>query len=121
MALAAALAQGLLPCPATRWSPATGASPSAAERTILRPVHAPASAAGAAEAELAWLRENADDLMASLGEAGALPLSNPSPIWPASAAQTADRPRLAEAWGSLRRDVALRAASREGWLGSHVF
>ena len=71
--LAAASALGLLPCPATRWSPATGASPAtAAERTILRPVHAPASAAGSAEAELAWLREHADDLMASLDEAGAL-------------------------------------------------
>jgi hypothetical protein len=75
----AAFAQGLLPCPATRWSPATGASPTAAERAILQPVYAPASAAGAAEAELAWLRENADDLMARLGEAGALPLSRPSP------------------------------------------
>eukprot|EP00964_Phaeocystis_antarctica_P074171 scaffold45562_cov63-Phaeocystis_antarctica.AAC.2 len=81
----AALAQGLLPCPATRWSPATGASPATAERTILRPVHAPASAAGAPEAELAWLRENADDLMALLSEAGALPLSKPSPVWTASA------------------------------------
>ena len=80
-ALVAALAwaQGLLPCPATRWSPATGASPFAAERTFLRLVHAPATAAGAAEAELAWLRENADDLMASLGEAGALPLCEPKP------------------------------------------
>jgi len=74
MQYASLLAQGLLPCPATRWSPATGASfpPAANERTILRPVHAPASAAGSADAELAWLGENADCLMASLGEAGAL-------------------------------------------------
>ena len=33
--------------------------------------------------------------------------------WPASmnAVQAADWPRLAEAWGSLRRDLALRGAS----------
>jgi hypothetical protein len=35
--------------------------------------------------------------------------------WPASihAAQAADRPRLAEAWGSLRRDLALQDAFGE--------
>mgnify|MGYP001220968037 CR=1 FL=1 len=34
------------------------------------------------------------------------------PVWPARAAQEADWPRLAEARGSLRRDLALKAASR---------
>ena len=62
----------LVPCPATRWSPATGASPTGAARTILRPVHTPPFAAGDTEAELAWLHENGDYLLASLGEAGAL-------------------------------------------------
>jgi len=35
------------------------------------------------------------------------------PVWPASAAQLADWPRLAEAWGSLRHELALEAASGE--------
>ena len=35
------------------------------------------------------------------------------PVWPASAAQTADWPKLAEAPGSLRRGLALRGASGE--------
>eukprot|EP00964_Phaeocystis_antarctica_P105399 scaffold70427_cov57-Phaeocystis_antarctica.AAC.2 len=35
------------------------------------------------------------------------------PIWPASAAQAADWPRLAEARGSLRHDLALEGASGE--------
>ena len=35
------------------------------------------------------------------------------PIWPASAAQVADWPRLAEAWGGLRCDLALKEASGE--------
>ena len=35
------------------------------------------------------------------------------PIWPASAAQAADWPRLAEAQGSLRHDLALEGASGE--------
>eukprot|EP00964_Phaeocystis_antarctica_P052797 scaffold30932_cov86-Phaeocystis_antarctica.AAC.1 len=35
------------------------------------------------------------------------------PIWPASAAQAADWPRLAEARGSLRHDLALKGASGE--------
>ena len=35
------------------------------------------------------------------------------PIWPASAAQAADWPRLAEAQGSLRHDLALKGASGE--------
>ena len=34
------------------------------------------------------------------------------PVWPARASQEADWPRLAEARGSLRRDLALKAASR---------
>ena len=40
-------------------------------------------------------------------------MSKASPIWPASAAQEADRPRLAEARGSLRHDLALKGASGE--------
>ena len=35
------------------------------------------------------------------------------PIWPASAAQEADWPRLAEAQGSLRHDLSLKGASGE--------
>ena len=35
------------------------------------------------------------------------------PIWPASAAQQADWPRLAEAQGSLRHDLSLKGASGE--------
>ena len=35
------------------------------------------------------------------------------PVWPASAAQAADWPRLAEARGSLRHDLALKGASGE--------
>ena len=35
------------------------------------------------------------------------------PIWPASAAQAADWPRLAGAWRSLRHDLTLREASGE--------
>ena len=35
------------------------------------------------------------------------------PIWPASAAQAADWPRLAEAQGSLRHDLSLNGASGE--------
>ena len=35
------------------------------------------------------------------------------PLWPASAAQAADWPRLAEARGSLRHDLALKGASGE--------
>ena len=35
------------------------------------------------------------------------------PIWPASAAQAADWPRLAEAQGSLTQDLALTEASGE--------
>ena len=35
------------------------------------------------------------------------------PTWPASAAQAADWPRLADARGSLRHDLALKGASRE--------
>ena len=66
------LAHGLVPCPATLWSPAAGASPAAADRAILRPVLVPPSAAGDVEAQLVWLHENADGLMTSLGEAGAL-------------------------------------------------
>ena len=41
----------------------------------------------------------------------AAPMSKSSPIWPAGAAQAADWPRLAGAWSSLRRDLALRGAS----------
>tara|TARA_B100000787_G_scaffold84362_1_gene62128 strand:+ start:64 stop:396 length:333 start_codon:yes stop_codon:yes gene_type:complete len=43
------------------------------------------------------------------------------PIWPASAAQAADSPRLAEARGSLEHDLALKEASGEGlsYLVSH--
>eukprot|EP00964_Phaeocystis_antarctica_P105788 scaffold70766_cov60-Phaeocystis_antarctica.AAC.1 len=35
------------------------------------------------------------------------------PIWPASMAQAADWPRLAEAQGSLRHDLSLKGASGE--------
>eukprot|EP00964_Phaeocystis_antarctica_P133566 scaffold97773_cov35-Phaeocystis_antarctica.AAC.1 len=40
-------------------------------------------------------------------------MSKRIPIWPASAAQPADWPRLAEAWGSPRHDLALKEASEE--------
>eukprot|EP00964_Phaeocystis_antarctica_P160244 scaffold131712_cov60-Phaeocystis_antarctica.AAC.2 len=40
-------------------------------------------------------------------------LSTPSPVWPASAAQAAGWPRLAEAWGSRRHGPALREATGE--------
>ena len=39
------------------------------------------------------------------------PMSRPQPVRPASAANAAGWPRLAVAWGSLRRDLALRGAS----------
>ena len=41
------------------------------------------------------------------------PVLTPRPVWPARAAQAADRPRLVGARGSLRRDLALRGASGE--------
>ena len=41
------------------------------------------------------------------------PMWKTRPIWPASAAQAADWPRLAEAQGSLRHDLALKGASGE--------
>ena len=44
---------------------------------------------------------------------GCAAMSRTGPMKPVSAAQTADWPRLAETWGSLRRDLALRAASGE--------
>ena len=37
--------------------------------------------------------------------------SKTRPVWPGTAHQTADWPMLAEAWGSLRHDLALTAAS----------
>ena len=37
-------------------------------------------------------------------------MSRPRPIRPDSAAQATGRPRLAGAWGSLRRDLTLREA-----------
>ena len=37
--------------------------------------------------------------------------ARPRPVWPAGAARAADWPRLAEAWGSLVRDLALTEAS----------
>jgi hypothetical protein len=37
------------------------------------------------------------------------------PIWPASAAQVADWPRLAEVQGSLDHDLALKGASEASW------
>ena len=40
-----------------------------------------------------------------------LPVSQTSPVWPTSAAQPADWSSLARARGSLRRDLALEAAS----------
>eukprot|EP00964_Phaeocystis_antarctica_P034494 scaffold19634_cov18-Phaeocystis_antarctica.AAC.1 len=51
-----------------------------------------------------------------------VPRSKPRPIWPASTAQAADRPKLARAWGSPRRDLALKAASGEpaGRSPSHL-
>ena len=39
--------------------------------------------------------------------------AEPGPVWPASAAQAADWPRLAGAWRSLRHDLTLREASGE--------
>ena len=44
---------------------------------------------------------------------GQAPMSKTSPVWPAGAAQAADWPRLAEASGSLRHDLALKPASGE--------
>ena len=41
------------------------------------------------------------------------PMWKTRPIWPASAAQAADWPRLAEARGSLRHNLALKGASGE--------
>ena len=40
-----------------------------------------------------------------------LALSKPGPVWPAGAEHAAEWQRLPEAWGSLRRDLAPRAAS----------
>ena len=37
-----------------------------------------------------------------------MPVWRMTDIWPASAAQTADWPRLIETWGSLERDQALK-------------
>ena len=39
-------------------------------------------------------------------------MSKPRPVWPASAAQAVDWPRLAEARGSLRHGLALKEASK---------
>ena len=44
---------------------------------------------------------------------GYTPMWKTWPIWPASAAQAADWPRLAETRGSLRHDLALKGASGE--------
>ena len=41
------------------------------------------------------------------------PMWKTRPVWPASAAQAADWPRLAGAWRSLRHDLTLREASGE--------
>ena len=40
-------------------------------------------------------------------------MSDTKPAWPASTAQEADWPRLVEAWGSLKHDLPLNAASGE--------
>ena len=40
-------------------------------------------------------------------------MSRRKPVWPAGSDQAADRPRLTEAWGSLGRALALKAASGE--------
>eukprot|EP00964_Phaeocystis_antarctica_P135095 scaffold99440_cov63-Phaeocystis_antarctica.AAC.7 len=51
-------------------------------------------------------------------------MSRAGPIWPASAAQAADWPRLAEARRGLRRALALKGASGEPagrGLSPHVF
>eukprot|EP00964_Phaeocystis_antarctica_P082759 scaffold51973_cov69-Phaeocystis_antarctica.AAC.2 len=59
------------------------------------------------------------------GAVGALAMSKPKPIWPASAAIKADWPRLAYGWGSLRHDLALTVKPlwRASWLKSepHCF
>eukprot|EP00964_Phaeocystis_antarctica_P062673 scaffold37565_cov74-Phaeocystis_antarctica.AAC.2 len=51
-------------------------------------------------------------------------MRKPRPIWPASAAQAADWPRLAEAQGSLRHGLSLKGASGEpagrAWDGTHL-
>ena len=47
------------------------------------------------------------------GSASRVAMCKTRPIWPASAAQAADWPRLAEARGSLRHDLALKGASGE--------
>eukprot|EP00964_Phaeocystis_antarctica_P141874 scaffold107003_cov51-Phaeocystis_antarctica.AAC.2 len=40
-------------------------------------------------------------------------MSKTTPVWPASAAQATDWPRLADAWGGLERDLGLKEASGE--------
>ena len=42
------------------------------------------------------------------------------PVWPASTAQAADRPRLAGARGSLEHDLALKAGRGLSRLASHA-
>ena len=62
----------LLPCPTTHWGAATAADRPAVVRSpddFPRPLHAPA-----VPDETAWLRDNAETVMASLQEAGALHL-----------------------------------------------
>ena len=65
-----------------------------------------------------WLAAKLRQLRPVVRDGGYDPVS----IWPASAAQPADRPRLAEAWGSLGHGLALREASEEpaeqGWSTS---
>ena len=51
-------------------------------------------------------------ILRSYNLAGRARLSKARSVWPASADQVADWPRLAAAWCSLRRDLALK----EAWL-----
>ena len=59
-----------------------------------------------------WLAEG-DEYLAGPDPERHLYMSKARRVWPASVAQLADWPRLAEGWGSLRRDLTLRAASGE--------
>jgi hypothetical protein len=46
-----------------------------------------------------------------------MPVWKVTDIWLVSAAQTADWPRLAEAWGSLEHDLALQKKPLRGFAG----
>ena len=57
--------------------------------------------------------ERGDHAVARLAGLRVAPMPKARPVWPASAGQAADGPRLAEAWGSLGRALTLIEASGE--------